>query len=163
MNEKTAYLQKRGDVLVESGSINKMYARSCQGLADYISGRYTDIAEIGIGHMPDIAYALLETGISVFATDVRPFQYDGLPVVLDDITEPDFSLYESVDLIYSLRPPPELVPYMIRLAKAVGADLIVKPLSSDFVGGKMAHNGNTAFFNWGYYEKDKREKKSYYR
>jgi len=126
---------------------------------DYISGTYRDSAEIGIGHFPDIAFALLKKGVKVFATDVRTFQYNGLSVILDDITEPDFSLYKSVDLIYSLRTPPELIPYIIRLAKAVSADVIVKPLASDYVGGKMIRNGNTTFFFWEYYEYEKEERK----
>ncbi len=121
---------------------------------DYISGTYWDIAEIGIGYFPDVAFALIQKGVNVFATDVRQFQYYGLSVILDDIIEPDFSLYSSVDLIYSLRPPPEIIPYIIRLAKAVSADVIVKPLTSDYLGGKMIRNGNTTFFLWEYYEKD---------
>ena len=142
-------------MLLESSCLDMPYPQRYQGLVDYISGRYRKSAEIGIGHLPDIAFALLKKGMMVFATDVRPFQYDGLTVIQDDITEPDLSLYISVDLIYSLRPPPEFVPYMIRLAHAVSADLIVKPLSSDYVGGKMVRNGNTVFFLWGNYEKDR--------
>jgi len=145
-----------------SSSLTKQYPQRYQGLIDYISGRYRNGAEIGIGHVPDIAFALLKQGVKVFATDVRSIQYDGLNVIFDDITEPDFSLYASVDLIYSLRPPPELVPYMIRLAQAVLADVIVKPLSSDYFGGNMMRNGNTAFFLWGYYEKDGRKEKRYF-
>jgi uncharacterized UPF0146 family protein len=137
------------------------YSQRYQGLVDYISGTYRDSAEIGIGHFPDVAFALLKHGVKVFATDVRQFQHNGLSVILDDITEPDFSLYTSVDLIYSLRTPPELIPYVIRLAKAVSADVIVKPLTSDYAGGKMIRNGNTTFFFWEYYEKEKREEKKY--
>ena len=126
---------------------------------DYISATYRDVAEIGIGHFPDIAFALLKQGVKVFATDVRQFRYDGLSVMLDDVTEPDFSLYSSVDLIYSLRPPPELIPYIIRLAKAVSADVIVRPLTSDYLDGKMIRNGSTIFFLWDYYEKEERKEK----
>lgn len=138
------------------------YSQRYQGLVDYISGKYRDSAEIGIGHFPDVAFALLKQSVKVFATDVRQFQHNGLSVILDDITEPDFSLYTSVDLIYSLRTPPELVPYVIRLAKAVSADVIVKPLTTDYVGGKMIRNGSTTFFLWEYYEKDERKEKSYF-
>jgi len=142
------------DFLLKSDTLKKHYSQRYQGLVDYISGTYWDSAEIGIGHFPDVAFALIQKGVKVFATDVRQFQYDGLSVILDDITEPDFSLYSSVDLIYSLRPPPELIPYIIRLAKAVSADVIVKPLTSDYLGGKMIRNANTTFFFWEYYEKD---------
>jgi uncharacterized UPF0146 family protein len=147
---------------LKSSSLDIPYAQRYQGLVDYVSGRYRDSAEIGIGHIPDIAFALLKKGVKVFATDVITFQYNGIAVLLDDVTEPSFSLYASVDLIYALRPPPELVPYIIRLAKSVSADVIVKPLSSDYVGGKMVRNGNTTFFLWRYYEKDERKEKRYF-
>lgn len=137
------------------------YSQRYQGLVDYISGTYNNVAEIGIGHCPDVAFALIKQGVKVFATDIRQFQYNGLSVILDDVTEPDFFLYASVDLIYSLRTPPELIPYIIRLAKVVSADVIVKPLTSDYVGDKMIRNGNTTFFFWEYYEKEERKEKSY--
>jgi len=153
-------LIQRG-ILLKSSGLKTHCSQRYQGLVDYISGKYRDSAEIGIGHFPDVAFALLKQGVKVFATDIRKFQYSGLSVILDDITEPDFPLYTSVDLIYSLRTPPELVPYIIRLAKAASADVIVKPLSSDYLGGKMIRNGNTTFFFWEYYEKKEREEKRY--
>ncbi|MEW6162866.1 MAG: UPF0146 family protein [Nitrospirota bacterium] len=63
-----------------------------EGLVNYIAGKYSNAIEIGIGHFPDIAFALLEKGVRVFATDVRPFQYIGLKVIMDDIMEPDLSI-----------------------------------------------------------------------
>jgi uncharacterized UPF0146 family protein len=151
-------------MMISESKINSARQNShrYQGLVDYISGKYRDSVEIGIGHFPDVALDLLKQGVKVFATDIKQIQYDGLIVVMDDITEPDFSLYSSVDLIYSLRPPPELVPYIIRFAKAISADVIVKPLASDYLGGKMIRNANTTFFLWEYHEKDERKEKSYF-
>jgi uncharacterized UPF0146 family protein len=125
-----------------------------EGLVNYITSKYTYAAEIGIGHFPDVAFALLERGVRVFATDIRQFQYTGLKIVIDDITEPSLSAYEGVDILYSLRPPPELVPYMVRLARALSADLIVKPLASEYPGGQLIRHGNTTFFYGINYEKD---------
>jgi uncharacterized UPF0146 family protein len=122
--------------------------KSCEGLVDYISRRYSSTVEIGVGAFPDVALALTETGVSVFATDIRPFEHRGLKVMVDDITRPWLSLYNGLDLIYSLRPPSELVPYMQRLAKAVSADLIVKPLCDEHPGGQLTRMGNTTFFQW---------------
>lgn len=123
--------------------------RRIEGLVDFIAGRYNNAVEIGIGHFPDVAFALLDKGISVFATDIRPFHYRKLKVIVDDITKPDLSLYDGINLIYSMRPPPEVVPYMERLAEKVSADLIIKPLSSEYLeGGRLIRNGNTTFFLW---------------
>lgn len=119
---------------------------------NYIAGKYGNVVEIGIGHFPDIAFALLEKGVRVFATDVRPFKYIGLKVIADDIMEPDISAYTAIDLIYSLRPPPELVTHMVQLARKLSADLIIKPLASEseHPGGQLIRHGNTTFFLWSY-------------
>ena len=121
---------------------------SCKGLVDYISHRYGNCAEIGVGHFPDVAQALSKAGVRVFATDIRRFRHEGLEVVVDDITEPNKPLYAGVELIYSIRPPVELVPYMERLAKEIGAALVVKPLSSEHPGGRLSRRGETTFFLW---------------
>jgi uncharacterized UPF0146 family protein len=117
---------------------------------NYIAGRYSQTVEIGIGHFPDVAFALLERGVRVFATDIRPFHYSGLKVIVDDITKPDISQYTGVELLYSLRPPPELVPYMVRLARTLSTDLIVRPLDSEYSGGNVIRQGNTIFLLWSY-------------
>ncbi|MFZ6017369.1 MAG: UPF0146 family protein [Nitrospirota bacterium] len=117
---------------------------------NYIRSRYSNVVEIGIGYFPDVAFALLQQDVRVFATDVRPFKYTGLNVIVDDIMEPDISAYTAIDLIYSLRPPPELVTHMVQLARKLSADLIIKPLSSEHPGGQLVHHGNTTFFLWNY-------------
>jgi len=121
--------------------------RRVEGLTAFIAAGYRHAAEIGIGLFPDVAYALTERGLGVFATDIRPFHHDGIKVVIDDVTSPDMKLYKGIDLIYSMRPPPELVPYMKKLAMTISADLIVKMLSSDCVKGfRLMRNGSTMFF-----------------
>jgi uncharacterized UPF0146 family protein len=114
----------------------------------YISDRYNCVAEIGIGHFPDVAMALAKSGVYVLATDVKPFEHAGFRVVLDDIMDPDLHVYTGLDLIYSLRPPPELVPHMNQLAKTLSADLIIKPLASEHPGGKLTRHRSSTFFLW---------------
>ena len=121
---------------------------SCKGLVDYIVDRYKYGVEVGIGHFPDVALALLEAGVRVFATDIRPFKHKGLKVVVDDVTAPNRSLYAGLDVIYALRPPPELISYMQKLAQGIGAALIVKPLASEYHQGELVRQGNTTFFVW---------------
>ncbi|NWF51646.1 MAG: hypothetical protein HXY47_01015 [Nitrospirae bacterium] len=121
-----------------------------QGLVDYIAGRYMSAVEIGIGSFPDVAFALQKRGVQVFATDILPFYYKGLKIIKDDIMEPDLSTYSSIELIYSLRPPFELIPFMLRLAKKIKADLIVKPLHSEYPEGKLMCHETTTFFLWSF-------------
>jgi len=125
--------------------------RRVEELAEYIACRYGKSAEIGIGHFPELAYALIAKGVDVFATDIIPFCYEGLRFIVDDVTMPDVSLYDGVDLIYSMRPPPELIFHMDRLAARLCVSLIVKPLSAEFIDGREAvRHGDTTFFEWGY-------------
>ena len=122
--------------------------RSCNQLTDYIGSTCRSAAEIGVGHFPDVGFALLEKGLKVFATDIRPFSYDGFEVFVDDITEPNLLLYKGVDIIYSVRPPLELVPYIRRVAGYVSARVVIKSLSSEYPGGRLKGNGNETFFLW---------------
>jgi uncharacterized UPF0146 family protein len=119
-----------------------------EGLVGYIAGRYPSAAEVGIGNFPGVALALLGRGVRVIATDLRPLRHNGLRVVVDDVTAPDIRLYGAAKVLYSLRPPPELVPYMLRLAGVLPADLIVMPLSSEHLGGRLVRHGNTTFLLW---------------
>ena len=122
--------------------------RRIYDLADYIVKRYRSAVEIGIGHFPDLAFALRKRGVNVFGTDIVPFRYHGIQVVIDDITEPHCPSYRDVEIMYSMRPPLELVPFMERLAKKISADLIVKPLSGEHPGGRLMRYGTTTFFSW---------------
>lgn len=122
--------------------------RRIEDFIGYIAEKYRSVAEIGIGHAPGVAYALRNRGIRVFATDVRPFSYDGLSVLHDDITDPDISLYTGTQLLYSVRTPSELVSYMESLARTISADLIVKPLSSEFLNGRLVRSGGATFYLW---------------
>lgn len=124
--------------------------RRIKGLVDYIADRYHNAVEIGIGCFPDIAFQLIQKGLKIFATDIKPYYYKGIKVIVDDVTDPMFFLYKDIDLVYSMRAPTELVPYMINLAQKIPADLIVKPLSSEYLNGKLFSYENTTFFIWEY-------------
>jgi hypothetical protein len=123
-----------------------------EGLISYIAGRYAAAVEIGVGHYPDVALRLIERGVKVFATDIRFFSHGPLRIVIDDITEPDVSLYHSVGLMYSLRPPPELVPSMKQTARRIAADLIVQPLAAEFMDGRLMRVGKASFYIWKFHE-----------
>ena len=63
-------------------------------------------------------------------TDIKP-SHD--QIILADIRQPDVKIYKDAAFIYALRPPEELHPYLVNLSDSVGADLIIKPLSTDFI------------------------------
>lgn len=101
--------------------------------AEYIWNNYREkrIVEVGIGPNDRVFRNLLSRGMNVIATDVTPRR----GIYIDDITKPNEEIYAGADLIYSIRPPPEMYPYLKNMARRIGADLIIKPLSTDPSGG----------------------------
>jgi uncharacterized UPF0146 family protein len=106
-------------------------------LAEYIARHYPDakkIVEVGVGKIPDAAVELsrLLPSCEVIVTDIAqpPELPSKIKFLRDDITNPNLQVYQGASLIYAIRPPPELNPYLLKVARAVNADLIIK-LTSD--------------------------------
>jgi len=106
-----------------------------QTVGKYIAPRYRRAVEIGVGMNPDAALILRDAGVLALCTDIRQnIRHNDLAVVIDDIFEPDVSLYKGADLLYSIRPGVEMVPSMIRLARQIDSDLIVYHLGHEIYG-----------------------------
>lgn len=106
--------------------------------AEYIWNNYKGkrVIEVGIGPDSRVFKNLSDKGLNIIATDVLPRH----GVFLDDISKPNEEIYRGAGLIYSIRPPPELYSHLRNLARRVGSDLIIKPLSTDSsVGGKLVN------------------------
>lgn len=100
---------------------------------DYILNEIGDdevkIAEIGVGKFDKIAETLSEKeNITVIKVDILPADDT---IIKDDITKPNIDLYKDVDIIYSIRPPSELQPYLADLAVKIDSQLIIKPLTNE--------------------------------
>lgn len=102
--------------------------------SDYIIKNYdnaTRIVEVGAGSFTEVALNLQRhLKMDIIMTDIKP-SHEG--VLKDDIVHPNLKIYKDASLIYSIRPPEELQPYIMKVAEVVGADLIIKPLSTDFI------------------------------
>jgi len=127
-----------------------------KAIAEYIAENYPSakkIAEVGVGKVPDVAIEVqrLLPKCGVIVTDVAE-QTELLvrvKFVHDDITEPNLNIYEGAALIYSVRPPPELQPYLLQVAQKAGADLLIKPLASESMylkGGNLINYQGIAFY-----------------
>ncbi|CAJ35747.1 UPF0146 family protein [Methanocella arvoryzae] len=102
-------------------------------LAEYILQHYpagSRIIEVGIGRHPDTA-ELLSRYCDFTCTDVMPEGPEKLNYVRDDVFQPDMRLYEGASLIYSIRPPVDLQDSIAAIANRVGADLLIRPFSSE--------------------------------
>lgn len=110
-------------------------------IAEFISQRYFSakkIVEIGVGLSPYVALHLSsklpEAEIIVTDVDERVVKWLlklGLKVFMDDVSKPRLRLYESADLIYSIRPPFELIPKIMELGEIISSDVLIAPLSED--------------------------------
>lgn len=89
----------------------------------------TNIAEVGIGKFTKI-YDFLNSkdNVNIIKIDIAPSDDD---IIQDDITKPDSEIYKNLDIIYSIRPPSEIQPYLINLTKFNNAKLIIKPLFNE--------------------------------
>ena len=102
-------------------------------LAEYISLHYSQgsrIVEVGIGRHPDVAL-LLNDQYDLICTDVADILPENLCYVQDNIFNPNVDLYRGASLIYSIRPPVDMQDSIASIGKMVGADLIIRPFSSE--------------------------------
>ncbi|WP_225333210.1 UPF0146 family protein [Halomicrobium urmianum] len=90
------------------------------------------LVEVGIGRRPAVAAALADRGTGVTATDVvERSTPDGVRFVRDDVTDPDPSVYASVDAVYALSLPPELHRPTWEAARAADAAFLFTTLGGD--------------------------------
>ena len=113
-------------------------------IGDYIAQHYAAVVEIGVGNNPGAAIIVHDAGIPIRCTDIRNRELPvGIEFVIDDLFEPDPSIYAGADLIYAIRPAIEMMAPLIALAKKTGSDLLVYHLGFEFyeTGGEQIDCG----------------------
>lgn len=122
-------------------------------LAVYIircSGPGTRVVEVGAGRFLYVSdYIRKHSKVDLVLTDIKP-SHGG--IVRDDITAPRMELYMGAAVIYSIRPPAEIHSSLMRVADAVGARLIIKPLTGEDIVTerkmKLVNYGRTYFYEY---------------
>ncbi|MGB9964176.1 UPF0146 family protein [Halobacterium hubeiense] len=100
-------------------------------VADVLAG-YERLVEVGVGRRPDVAADLASRGRDVTATDVHEREVpEGVAFVLDDVTDPEPSVYAGADAVYALNCPPELHRALLAAAEAAGAACLFTTLGGD--------------------------------
>ncbi|MHA1754414.1 MAG: UPF0146 family protein [Candidatus Odinarchaeia archaeon] len=93
------------------------------------------IVEVGIGPYTEIALSLkkiypnaqiISADISFSNDKYAELKSQGILVKNDDITKPNMEIYKNADLIYSIRPPIELIPNLVELAKKAKTKLLIR-------------------------------------
>ena len=110
-------------------------------IVDWITQNYSSakkIVEVGVGHRIEVAERVSQAlpQVEVLVTDkdeswVRSRKSQQIKAVADDAMFPSLGLYKEASLLYSLNPPGEILPALENLAKGVGADLLVVPISDE--------------------------------
>jgi uncharacterized UPF0146 family protein len=118
-------------------------------LIEYLSRRYRRVVEVGIGTYSRVACVLRDRGLIVTATDINP-RMEGVPVVRDDLWEPRLEVYRDAQAIYAIRPPPELLPPLKKLARRLAVDLIVKPLAGEPCDGSLVTLSGNFLYVYGF-------------
>ncbi|MEM1578500.1 MAG: UPF0146 family protein [Archaeoglobaceae archaeon] len=116
-------------------------------LAEFIAERYRKVAEIGIGSNKALAELLASKGVKVVATDIKTVK-TSVEFYIDDIFKPKIEIYRGVELIYSIRPPPELFEPILELSRILNADCIIKPLYGDYFNGELVNYKGLSFYLW---------------
>lgn len=123
-----------------------------EDLAEFIAKNYSGrVVEVGVGYLPHVARMLVHLGLDVILTDKEERLLVGMRVEKDDIFSPQWEIYRSAALIYSIRPPLEMQFALGELAAEVGADVIVRPLQdevADLPGfrRRLVNSGDARFY-----------------
>lgn len=88
------------------------------------------VVEIAIGKFFGVSNFLDKyENINLLMTDIDPSKDE---VLKEDIINPNMKIYNDAKIIYSIRPPSELHPYLSKLIEKIdGAILIIKPLFNE--------------------------------
>ncbi|HIP88471.1 MAG TPA: hypothetical protein EYH24_00480 [Thermococcus paralvinellae] len=98
--------------------------------------------EVGVGFNFKAALKLKELGFDILVVDWNPKAVETakglkLNAVVDDIFNPRLEIYSGASAIYSIRPTPEMMPYLIKLARTIKAPLYIIPFSTDSTPKRM--------------------------
>ncbi|HDZ36659.1 MAG TPA: hypothetical protein ENH81_07120 [Thermococcus sp.] len=92
--------------------------------------------EIGVGFQLSVALKLRELGYDVTVIDwnekaVANARKAGLNAIRDDVFNPRLEIYRDADVIYSVRPTPEIVRPILRLGRTIKKPVYILPFSGD--------------------------------
>ena len=93
------------------------------------TGKKTKIVEIGAGKFQTISKNLSENeNIDIVMTDIDPANEN---IIKDDVFNPNMSIYNGADILFSIRPPAELQEAIMKIRDNANATLIIKPLFNE--------------------------------
>ena len=80
------------------------------------TGKNTKIVEIGAGKFQTISKNLSENeNIDIVMTDIDPANEN---IIKDDVFNPNMSIYNGADILFSIRPPAELQEAIMKIRQS---------------------------------------------
>ncbi len=111
-------------------------------VAEFIIKRYckaNKIVEVGVGKKPQTALKLSKAlNAEIIVTDVKPeviaplTKEKKIKAIIDDVFNPNLEIYKGANLIYAIRPNPEVQGQVVNIALRVGADALLKTLNDEW-------------------------------
>jgi len=117
-----------------------MAIHDCEDVAEYIAKNYPkakQIVEAGIGAETCVFEKLKEKSFNVIALDLKSADLNVIKINIekehDSAAEMRkmLEVFQGAELIYAIRPNPELTEALIEIAKQVKADLLIRPFATD--------------------------------
>lgn len=92
--------------------------------------------EIGVGFQLSVALRLRELGYDVTVVDwnedaLENARKAGLKAVRDDVFNPRIEVYRGADVVYSVRPTPEIVGPILNIGRLLKKPVYILPFTGD--------------------------------
>lgn len=117
--------------------------------------------EIGVGFNFKVALELKNLGRRVLVVDWNPEAVKkakelGLEAYVDNVFSPRLEIYRDTVAIYSIRPTPEIVEPILKLAQLLKIPVYILPFSLDHMPRilRLENYGGLPIYTWRPYEKD---------
>ncbi|MDR1722097.1 MAG: hypothetical protein LBR24_03495 [Methanobrevibacter sp.] len=95
------------------------------------------IVEIGVGKFFKVGEYIekmsSDEDIELLLLDIAPANDK---VIFEDVENPNWDLYDEVGLVYSIRPPYEIQPFIDEISLKTNSKLIIKPLFNEDLNTK---------------------------
>ncbi|WP_058947669.1 UPF0146 family protein [Thermococcus sp. 2319x1] len=136
---------------------------SFEKLAMFLIERHPEgkLVEIGVGFNFKVSLKLKDLGKEVLVVDWNPEAVKkakelGLEAYVDDVFSPNLEIYRGAVAIYSVRPTPEIVKPILKLAQLLKIPVYILPFSLDSMPRilKLENYKGLPIYTWRPYEKD---------
>ncbi|KPU63601.1 hypothetical protein EP1X_02490 [Thermococcus sp. EP1] len=136
---------------------------SFEEIAIFLNDRHPKgkLIEVGVGFNFKVALKLKKLGREIIVVDWNPKAVKkakelGLKACIDNIFSPNLIIYRDAEVIYSIRPTPELIKPILELGKTLKIPVYIVPFSLDGMPRflKLENYRGIPIYVWNPHQKD---------